>query len=117
MLILYIAFDGQMCWALFHEYHFLQHKKETVPLKFLLTNFPAFSKFAVLFDKQFNETFRIFLRLLKIIKNTFNPSQDGGDGGGKKAPPTRFSLVTSTNIGTNSQKFLTFTFNPFATLV
>ena len=37
-------------------------------------------------------------------------------GGGKKAPPTSFSPVTSTNVGFGPQNFLTFSFNPFATL-
>ena len=44
-----------------------------------------------------------------------NPIQDGGGGGGgggKKAPP-----VTSTNLGFGPQNFLTFSFDPFATLV
>ena len=42
-----------------------------------------------------------------------NPIQ----GGGAKAPPTSFSLVTSTNVRITHQNFLTFCFNPFATLV
>ena len=37
-------------------------------------------------------------------------------GGGKKAP-TSFSPVTSTNVGFGPQNVLTFSFNPFATLV
>ena len=50
---------------------------------------------------------------------SLNPIQDrgGGGGGGKKAPPTSFSLVASTNVGINPKNFLTFSFNPFATLV
>ena len=49
----------------------------------------------------------------------FNPIQDGGGagGGGAKRPTTSFSPVTSTNIGLSPQNFLTFSFNPFATLV
>ena len=39
------------------------------------------------------------------------------DGGGQKAPPTSFSPVTSTNVRFGPQIFLTFNFNPFATLV
>ena len=35
----------------------------------------------------------------------------------KKSPPTSFSLITSTNIGISSLKFLTFNFNLSATLV
>ena len=37
--------------------------------------------------------------------------------GSKKAPPTSFSPVTSTNVGFGPQNFLTFSFNLFATLV
>ena len=49
-----------------------------------------------------------------------NPIQDRcGEGGewGKKAPPTSFSPVTSTNVEINHQNFLNFSFNLFATLV
>ena len=52
--------------------------------------------------------------------NTFNPIQDeggGGVGGGQKVPPTSFSPVTSTNVGVRPQNFITFSFNPFATLM
>ena len=38
-------------------------------------------------------------------------------GGGKKPPPSSFSPVTLTNVGSGPQNFLTFSFNPFATLV
>ena len=41
----------------------------------------------------------------------------GRRGGGKKAPPTSFSPIISTNLGINPQNFLTFSFNPFATVV
>ena len=37
--------------------------------------------------------------------------------GVKKAPPTSFSPVTSTNVGISTQNLLTFSFKPFATLV
>ena len=40
-----------------------------------------------------------------------------GGGGGKKAPATSFSSVTSTNVGFGPQNFQTFSLNPFATLV
>ena len=40
-----------------------------------------------------------------------------GWGGGKKALPTSFSPVISTNVGFGPQNFLTFSFNPFTTLV
>ena len=45
-----------------------------------------------------------------------NPIQDV-DGDPPPPPPTIFSPVTSTNVGNSSQNFLTFNFNPFATLV
>ena len=42
----------------------------------------------------------------------------GGEGGGAKRPtPTGISPVTATNVGFVPQNFLTFSFNPFATLV
>ena len=44
----------------------------------------------------------------------FNPIQ-GGDG--QKGPSTSFSPATPTNVGISPQNFLTFSFNPFATLV
>ena len=47
--------------------------------------------------------------------SNFNPIQDGR--GGQKGPPTSFSPVTSTTAGFGPQNFLTFSFNPFATLV
>ena len=50
-----------------------------------------------------------------INRNLFNPIQDGR--GGKKAPPTSFSPVTSKNVRFGPQNFLTFIFNPFTTLV
>ena len=40
----------------------------------------------------------------------------GGGGGAQKGPPTSFSPVTSTNAGFGPENFLTFCFNPFATL-
>ena len=47
-----------------------------------------------------------------------NPIQYGGGGWDKKPPShTSFFLVTSTNVGFGPQNFLTFNFNPFATLV
>ena len=40
-----------------------------------------------------------------------------GEGEGAKLPPTSFSPVTSTNVKISPQNFLTFSFNPFATLM
>ena len=48
--------------------------------------------------------------------NIINSIQDVGVGG-KKAPSTSFSPVTSTNVGVGSQNVLNFSFNSFATLV
>ena len=48
------------------------------------------------------------------IKSNINPIQDEG---AKKALPTSFFPVTSTNVGIDTYNFLTFSFNPFATLV
>ena len=39
-----------------------------------------------------------------------------GEEGQKKTPPNSFSPVTSSSVGINPQHFLTFSFNPFATL-
>ena len=42
----------------------------------------------------------------------------GGEGRRrKKAPLTSFSFVTSTNVGFSPKNILTFSFNPFPTLV
>ena len=50
------------------------------------------------------------------IDKHFNPIQDG-EGGAQKGPPrTIFPPVTSTNVGSNPQNFLTFSFNSFVTL-
>ena len=38
-------------------------------------------------------------------------------GVGPKRPPTSFSPVTSTNVGISPTIFLTYSFNPFATLL
>ena len=40
-----------------------------------------------------------------------------GGGGGQKGRATSFSPVTSTNVGIGPWKFLTFRFDPFATIV
>ena len=41
----------------------------------------------------------------------------GGGGGGGKWLGQNQMVVTSTNVGFGTQNFLTFSFNPFATLV
>ena len=53
-------------------------------------------------------------QFLRIISYYFNPIQHGGQ---KAPPPTSFSAVTSTNVWFGPQNFLTFSFNPFVTLV
>ena len=45
---------------------------------------------------------------------TWKRIQDGGD---KNVHPTSFPPVTSTNVGMSPKNLLTFSFNPFATLV
>ena len=61
------------------------------------------------------------LLIPKLHVYGFNPIQNGGagggTGGGKKASPTSFSPLTSTNVGFSPQNFLTLSFNTFATLV
>ena len=46
---------------------------------------------------------------------SFNPIQDGGEGG-KKAP-YQFYPLTFTNMEISAQNFLTFSFNTFVTLM
>ena len=50
-------------------------------------------------------------------KNTFTKNPYSGGGGGQKDPHTSFLPVTSTSVGIVPYNFLTFSFNPFATLV
>ena len=49
-------------------------------------------------------------------RRVLNPIKDGGRRG-KKSPPTSFSPITSTNVGTNPQSFLSYSFDPFVTLL
>ena len=51
-----------------------------------------------------------------IFYNYVNPIQDRG-WATPPPPPTSFFPVTSTNVGISPKNFLTFNFNPFATLV
>ena len=48
------------------------------------------------------------------VAKRLNPIQDEG---GQKGPPYKFCPVASTNVGISPQNSLTFSFNPFATLV
>ena len=52
--------------------------------------------------------------VLKLDPFLINPIQDGGR---QKVPLTSTSPLTFTNIGISPKNFLTFSFNPFATLV
>ena len=49
-----------------------------------------------------------------IMNNNINLIQDGG---GRKDLPTSCSPVSPTTLGISPQNFLTFNYNPFATLV
>ena len=71
--------------------------------------------YCVLFSKITQHLAQILLACWRNWSN-INTIQDEG-GAGKKAPRTSFSPVTSTNVGFGPQNFLTFSFNPFATLV
>ena len=56
----------------------------------------------------------------QLVINRIQDEGGGGGGGEKKkqkGPPTSFSPVTSTNVGIGSQNFLTFSFDPFPTLL
>ena len=70
-------------------------------------------------EDKYEENFVIHIRALKqalnhgLVLTLFTMRGVGG----KKAPSTSFSPVTSTNVGFGPQKFLNFSFNPFATLV
>ena len=52
--------------------------------------------------------------LINPLSERINPIQDGGQKG---PSPTNFFAATFTNVGISSEIFLTFSFNPFATLV
>ena len=71
-------------------------------------------------EDKYEENYVIHIRALKqelnhgLVLTLFTMVWGGG---GKKAPSTSFSPVTSTNVGFGPQKFLTFSFDPFATLV
>ena len=58
----------------------------------------------------------VSISLTKGIWKYFNPIQDKR-GRGKQTLANSFFPVTSTNVRNRPQNFLTFSFNPFATLV
>ena len=71
-----------------------------------------------MFSHDYNFKSRIFIIIFNFkvcICASLNPVQDGGQD--EKAVPTRFFPMTSTNIEHSPQNFLTFNFNPFATLL
>ena len=62
---------------------------------------------------------RLFYTTLFISYPIINPIQDrrwGGEGH-RKEPPTSFFPVTSTIVEISPQNLLTFSFNPFGTLM
>ena len=69
----------------------------------------------------FEDTLNVlFLYTITFLKSVISLTLSEWEGEGQKAPlpsPTSFSPVTSTNVGIIPQNFLTFSFNPFATLV
>ena len=56
------------------------------------------------------EFFLFFSPQLATIdhEGILNPIQEGEEGGAKYAPPTSFSLVTSTNVGVSPPKLSDF---------
>ena len=57
---------------------------------------------------------------ITLLENRMQKIKDAGEtqSAAKSPPlPTSFSPVTSTNVGLRSQNFLTFSFDPFVTLV
>ena len=76
-------------------------------------------KFESYQDKYIYIYIHMYIYIYIYIKTNanFNPIQDRARGGGQKGPPTSFSPVTSSNVGFGPQNFLTFSFNPFGTLV
>ena len=54
---------------------------------------------------------------MSLILSRIGQGRGGGEGQKAPSPPTSFSPVISTNVGLSPQIFLTFSFNPFATLV
>ena len=69
----------------------------------------------------FEDTLNVlFLYTITFLKSVISLTLSEWEEEGQKAPlpsPTSFSPVTSTNVGIIPQNFLTFSFNPFATLV
>ena len=101
----------------FGEYHDLYVQSNTL---FLADEFENFKKMCLKISCSFPFCTRISIasRLKKSkvsIIWSINPIQDGGRG--QKEPPTSFSPVTCTNVGLSPQNVLTFSFNPFATMV
>ena len=62
----------------------------------------------------FGKSLVLFLEEAFLFLLAFNPTQDRR---GQKESPTNFSRVTSTSIRVSPKNCVTFSFNPFATLV
>ena len=58
-----------------------------------------------------------FDKFCLIVIDIFRKMKPKKNGGGQKGSRTSFSPVTYTNVGISPRNFLTFSFNPFATLV
>ena len=65
------------------------------------------------------DTLNFTIYILTILTCPLTLFRIGGGGGGgcKKSLRTSFSALISTNVGTSTQNFLTFSFNPFVTLL
>ena len=72
--------------------------------------------FIIEFEQVFCPQGNFILLFVYRVVLSFNPIQDEG-GVEQKGLSTSFSPVISTNLGISPQNFLTFSFNPLATLV
>ena len=68
-------------------------------------------------DKNITEKLQTFTSIIRTNETYRSPLTLFRMGLGQKGPPISFSPVTSTNVETSPQNFLTFSFNPFATLM
>ena len=68
-------------------------------------------------DKNITEKLQTFTNIIRTNETYRSPLTLFRMGLGQKGPPISFSPVTSTNVETSPQNFLTFSFNPFATLM
>ena len=68
-------------------------------------------------DKNITEKLQTFTNIIRTNETYRSPLTLFRMGLGQKGPPISFSPVTSTNVETSPQNFLTSSFNPFATLM